>query len=107
MGRSLLNTPRGILVILEQLSSQALDSHKPLMGGYQGLVRSNQLDVLNWFDITMAALQAGYVEMVSGPVDPGILYRRFNFATPELQQLCNSQVDNYTCLPPCCHYSDY
>ncbi|KAI0536531.1 hypothetical protein GGR58DRAFT_503168 [Xylaria digitata] len=79
--------------ILQQLGSTSLTSQKTLRGGFQGPIASNQWqsDVSHWWDISMAALQSGFLDSAYVPDNSNILVSRFNYTAPEFQKLCSNQ----------------
>ncbi|KAI0528131.1 hypothetical protein F5B22DRAFT_22873 [Xylaria bambusicola] len=80
--------------LLQQLGSASLASKKSLTSSIQGPLPPNQwqLDVIRWWDITQAALQAAYLRTAYfNPSDQSLLAYRTNFTSPGFQKLCNNQ----------------
>lgn len=81
--------------LIGQLGPSSLASRDSLATAIQGPLPSNQwqLDVIRWFDISKALLQAAYLEIsYFNPSDQSLLPFRTNFTSPGLQKLCKNQV---------------
>ena len=81
--------------LLGQLGPTSLASKNSLTSAIQGPLPSDQWqqDVIRWWDITMASIQAAFLGLsYFNPSDPSMLAYRTNFTSPELQKLCNNQV---------------
>ncbi|KAI1147455.1 hypothetical protein F4825DRAFT_471560 [Nemania diffusa] len=79
---------------LRQLGPGSLASQNTLINAFQGALPSNQwhLDVVHWSHISMALIQAGFLDTAYfDPKDPSDLRIRKGFTSPDLKELCNSQ----------------
>lgn len=86
---------------LRQLGPGSLASQNTLINAFQGALPSNQwhLDVVHWSHISMALIQAGFLDTAYfDPKDPSDLRIRKGFTSPDLKELCNSQVILRLCL---------
>ncbi|KAI0151628.1 hypothetical protein GGR57DRAFT_513942 [Xylariaceae sp. FL1272] len=80
--------------VLEQLGPMSLASKSSLTAGIQGPLPSNQWqsDVLRWWDIIMASLQASYLGIsYFNPSDPSLYPYRTNFTSEGFKRLCHNQ----------------
>ncbi|KAI0813452.1 hypothetical protein GGR55DRAFT_703439 [Xylaria sp. FL0064] len=80
--------------VIQQLGSASLNSKNSLTASFQGPLPSNQwqLDVIGWWDITKASVQAAYLRMVYfNPPDPNLLRYRVNFTSEGRAKLCSNQ----------------
>ncbi|KAI1370586.1 hypothetical protein F4677DRAFT_465069 [Hypoxylon crocopeplum] len=79
--------------ILHHLGPMSLLSQKFLSSGFQLALSANewQLDVINWWNIQMAAIQAGFVDSAFGPPELALVRGFANYTTPDLQNICSSQ----------------
>ncbi|GAW15864.1 hypothetical protein ANO14919_052860 [Xylariales sp. No.14919] len=81
--------------LLGQLGSTSLASKTSLTSAIQAPLPSNQwqLDVIHWWDITKASLQAAYLGIpYFNPPDSSLLEYRTNFTSQGLKKLCNNQM---------------
>ncbi|KAI0531555.1 hypothetical protein GGR58DRAFT_524421 [Xylaria digitata] len=80
--------------LIAQLGPASLASKSSLTAATQGPLPSNQwqLDVIRWWDITKASLQAAYLGIpYFNPPDPSLLRYRTNFTSQGFKTLCNNQ----------------
>ncbi|KAK2606837.1 hypothetical protein N8I77_005562 [Diaporthe amygdali] len=80
--------------MLQQLQDNALLSKQNLFGGYQGSVPNNQwqLDVTNWFSITLAAMQTSLLQTTSGFMITDESTAVLRPQTEAARKLCSNQV---------------
>ncbi|KAI0543447.1 hypothetical protein F4679DRAFT_577625 [Xylaria curta] len=80
--------------IVTHLGSSAILSQRTLIQGDQGPLPSNQwqLDVNHLWDITLAVMQASFIDTAYGQMDSSILQSWISFTSPALNEPCNSQA---------------
>lgn len=83
--------------ILSHLGPRSLASQENLLDSEQTILQDDQWqqDVVNWWAITLAAVQQEFTDMAYGSSDPKYAPIRVNFTSPELQKMCDSQVCRY------------
>lgn len=81
--------------ILKQLGSAGLLSQKTIIGSQQVVLPTNQwqLDMRYLWDTSLATVQAGVVQHAYGPTDTATLESWLRFTGPEMEKMCNSQVN--------------
>ncbi|KAI0206813.1 hypothetical protein F4808DRAFT_466756 [Astrocystis sublimbata] len=94
MSSRIFGIDKTITGIVAHLGSSALLSQRTLSQGDQGPIPSNQwqLDVSYLWNITLAVMQASFVDTAYGPTDSDILQSWVNFTSPALTDLCSSQI---------------
>lgn len=95
---AIFNDIRTVDALIANSGPGSLSSQKSFMRGYQGAITSNQwqIDVRNWWDITLAATQSLFVGIASGATDPNALRWQMNLTTPAFRSLCHNQVRSLT-----------
>ncbi|KAI1269757.1 hypothetical protein F5Y18DRAFT_422709 [Xylariaceae sp. FL1019] len=73
-----------VVHVVKKLGPAALLSQRTLDSGLQGALSSNQwqLDVGNWWNISMAMAQAVSFDSAYGPIDPALQRLRENYTSP-------------------------
>ena len=91
---SILTGAGGLYDIVVTTGISSLIARHGLAVGVQGLLPSNQwqLEVENWFGVTLADLQRVTVELVTGPADPAIFRFLERPQTDEERLVCRSLV---------------
>ena len=89
-----LGAPKSVLGIVTSLKASSLSSRFSLQESSQIPLPSNQwqLDVQNWHNIVLAALQGGVIDSATGPNDPNML--KYFWKRPdsdEANYLCKNQ----------------
>ncbi|KAI9642009.1 hypothetical protein NHQ30_009880 [Ciborinia camelliae] len=81
-------------VMLGYLGAKSLDSQSLLYDGIQYSLPQNQwqIDVTNWWNTTLAAVQGSYVDTAMGTTDPAEKSSRQKPENSEEIKICNSQV---------------
>jgi hypothetical protein len=83
----------GLSEIINRLGTSALLSRNTLRKGIQSSLPNNQweLEVENWYKVTLADVQRSILELSTGPIDPAI--RRFLLRpnTTETKKICANQ----------------
>ncbi|KAI1362255.1 hypothetical protein F5Y08DRAFT_341803 [Xylaria arbuscula] len=83
-----------LLYLVAQLGPTSLASQRYLSHGLQYFLEADQWkdDVAHWWNIAMAQRQqAVLAQAYYEPADPATLAQFFNFTSPELKKVCNSQ----------------
>ncbi|TGJ84886.1 hypothetical protein E0Z10_g3891 [Xylaria hypoxylon] len=89
----LQNYPAQIAGPAQQLGSQSLASYTSLTAQIQGPLPDDQwkLDVSNWWNITLALIQASFVDTANGPTDPNVAIIKTNATNSGQKSLCQNQ----------------
>lgn len=92
--RMITNSQADIISIVNKLDSQSLESSRGLAGGLQGPLPDDQwkIDVSYWWNITLAVLQATFVERAYGSTNPDILRLQINATNAGQNSICQNQV---------------
>ncbi|KAI1121648.1 hypothetical protein F5Y10DRAFT_282310 [Nemania abortiva] len=79
--------------LIDQFGPTSLLSQKYLESGFQHRLETDQwqLDVMHWWDMSMAFRQELFLDHAYSPTDPALLAHRDNFTAPKLKKLCDSQ----------------
>ncbi|KAI1361337.1 hypothetical protein F5Y08DRAFT_347954 [Xylaria arbuscula] len=75
------------------LGFQSLASRRSLVNGIQGPLPNDQwkVDVSNWWNISLAALQASMVDTANGIYDPALMKIKINATNPGQKAMCRNQ----------------
>jgi hypothetical protein len=89
-----LSYDSSIVSPIEKLGPLSLASQKSLQGNVQGPLPDDQWkhDVTSWWNISLAILQASFVDTSYGPNSPGIARLKTNATNPGQRSLCSNQV---------------
>ncbi|KAJ3577208.1 hypothetical protein NPX13_g3357 [Xylaria arbuscula] len=90
---ALASYPKRMVETTDLLGSQSLASRRSLAYGIQGPLPNDQwkVDVSNWWNISLAALQASMVDAASGISDPAMVRFKFNATNPGQKTICRNQ----------------
>ncbi|KAI8627032.1 hypothetical protein F5Y19DRAFT_477924 [Xylariaceae sp. FL1651] len=85
--------PMTIYYLVQHLGPRALDSQKTLTDGLQGPMSDNQWqkDVTSWWNYSLAATQAAFINTAVGPTDLESINYRHSFNGTYFDKVCNSQ----------------
>ena len=80
--------------MIEELGPKSLSSQSLIFDDIQEPLPQNQwqLDVINWWNIVLALVQAVYVDTAIGTADPDLLQSQYPPLNAEEWKVCNSQV---------------
>ena len=89
--------PSNMFFAVTSLGFKSLASQRGLIDGVQGPLPDDQWkhDVTNWWNISLAALQASFVDTASGPLDPAVARIKTGPITPGQRAVCENQVRGY------------
>ncbi|KAI1744856.1 hypothetical protein F4680DRAFT_443335 [Xylaria scruposa] len=89
MASRFFGVDKTITAIVAHLGSSALLSQRTLIQGDQGPLPSNQwqLDVNHLWDISLAVMQASFIDTAYGQTDSSILQSWISFTSPALKEL--------------------
>ncbi|KAI0977246.1 hypothetical protein F4678DRAFT_477341 [Xylaria arbuscula] len=75
------------------LGFQSLASRRSLLNGLQGPLPNDQwkLDISNWWNISLAGLQASMVDTANGITDPALVRLKTNATNPGQEAMCQNQ----------------
>ncbi|KAI0444191.1 hypothetical protein F4803DRAFT_561064 [Xylaria telfairii] len=87
------NYPRSITRPILTLGYQSLDSYKAYLSGVQTRIAADQwkLDVMSWWNISLALQQASFVDSAFGPTDPDTNKFKKNATNRGQKSICENQ----------------
>ncbi|KAI0185692.1 hypothetical protein EV127DRAFT_502343 [Xylaria flabelliformis] len=93
LSTALQNYPSRLDPAVTTLGSHSLASERSLTAGIQGPLPDDQwqLDVGNWWNISLSLLQASLVDTANGPVEPALERIKMNATNVGQKPLCENQ----------------
>ncbi|KAI0411567.1 hypothetical protein F5X98DRAFT_380641 [Xylaria grammica] len=91
--QAISNNPTDLGLIVKKLGSQSLASHKSLDKNIQGPLPDDQwkLDVTYWWNISLSALQATFINTACGSNNPDVSRLQTNATNPGQRSICDNQ----------------